>query len=241
MPRYVSDSSYLVVDHRLRAASTYVAGVAAGEKGVDEVFTALHGGSSLPPPIFEDPPRPEPGDLLSLQVARKRVGDHDNLVVTTRGTGRIGHSFPNAPSDLVQVWLALHVTNAAGEVVMDVGRDGPRGAPRLGHAFEDSNGQPIHDHRLWAIERVVDHGQIPSDATHEQSVELPGNVHGPLTVEAAWRYRRLDPGVAADLGETRNWLFPIVDLARVRADDLTAAGASSSSAAANPQSAGQAP
>ena len=232
MPRYVSDSSYLVVDHRLRAASTYVAGVAAGEKGVDEVLTALRGGSSLPPPIFEDPPRPEPGDLISLQVARKRVGDHDNLVVTTQGTGRIGHSFPNAPSDLVQVWLALHVTNAAGAVVMDVGRDGPRGAPRLGHAFEDSHGEPIHDHRLWAIERVVDHGHIPSDGTHEQTVELPGNVDGPLTVEAAWRYRRLDPGVAADLGESRNWLFPIADLARVRADNLTAAGASSS--AANP-------
>jgi hypothetical protein len=123
---------------------------------------------------------------------------------------------------------------------MDVGRDGPRGAPRLGHAFEDSHGQPIHDHRLWAIERVIDHGHIPSDGTHEQIVELPGNVDGPLTVEAAWRYRRLDPGVAADLGETRSWLFPIVDLARVRTDTLTAAG-TSSSAAANPQSAGQAP
>ena len=240
MPRYVSDSSYLVVDHRLRAASTYVAGVAAGEKGVDETLVSLRGGSSLPPPIFEDPPRPEPGDLLSLQIARKRVGDRDQIVVTTQGTGRIGHSFPNGPSDLIQVWLALHVQNTAGEVVLDVGRDGPRGAPRLGHAFEDSHGQPIHDHRLWAIERVVDHGHIPTDGRHEQLVPLPGHVDGPVTVEAVWRYRRLDPGVAADLGETRAWLLPIVDLARVRADNLVAAD-SSASAAANGQIAGQAP
>src|SRR5262249_1172108 len=50
MPRYISKGSYLVVAPRLRAASTYVTAVAAGQKGLEEVVAALHGRSSLPPP-----------------------------------------------------------------------------------------------------------------------------------------------------------------------------------------------
>lgn len=197
LPRRVEGEAYLTPDHRFRAASTYVARLAGGEPEEAAARAFLESG------------------VVELG-ARLVAGPAPALRVRIESPGRIGHSFPNAPTDLVQVWLAVRVEDASGSVLVDVGSDGPAGAPRLGHQFRDAQGVPIDDHRLWAVASVTDGGQVP--ALGELAVELPlparaASAAEPLRVRAAVRYRRADPAMVERLTGVAPAGLPIVTLA----------------------------
>ncbi len=219
--RYTSRELYLVVDHRFLAASTYVASVAGGAEAVNDVVATLHGEMPLAPVLLEQGvPRRESGPLLAMdvEIARDpRSGAAPSLVVSTRGTGRIGHSFPNGPTDLLQVWLEAEVIDSQGRKLLDVGAAGPDGAPRLGHVFLDADGAEIHDHRLWAVALVRDRGRVPTSGVHQIRLDLPAaDLALPLEVRAAWRYRRLDPELVAAVTGQPAPEIPIVSIAEVR-------------------------
>ncbi|MBK7975479.1 MAG: hypothetical protein IPK07_20085 [Deltaproteobacteria bacterium] len=197
MPRRVEGEAYLTPDHRFRAASTYVARFAGGEPEERATREFLESG------------------LVDL-AASLAPGPEPVLRVSIRSPGRIGHSFPNAPTDLVQVWLAARVEDAAGATLLDVGSDGPDGAPRLGHRFTDSHGATIDDHRLWAVASVADGGRVP--ALGDLAIDLPlprATTPGgsPLRLHVAIRYRRADPAVVERLTGARADGLPIVTIA----------------------------
>ena len=105
MPRQRDTATRLRTDHAMRAASTYVAGVAAGPQGIAEVIANLEGRAPSRPLSAFDAPHGPTGPLLDMQ-ARRRVRAGETVIeIRTRNTGRIGHSFPNGPTDLMQIWL----------------------------------------------------------------------------------------------------------------------------------------
>lgn len=201
MPRRVAGEAYLTPDHRFRAASTYVARLAGGDAEEAAARAFLESG------------------LVELD-ARVVPGPQPALRVVIRSPGRIGHSFPNAPTDLVQVWLAVRAETAAGAVLLDVGGGGPEGAPRLGHRFTDAAGAPIDDHRLWAITTITDDGQVAALGEHTIDLPLPATTVEPgedeeLHLRVALRYRRADPAVVERLTSGPAEGLPIVTIASI--------------------------
>ena len=195
MPRQRDTATRLRTDHAMRAASTYVAGVAAGPQGIAEVIANLEGRAPSRPLSAFDAPHGPTGPLLDMQ-ARRRVRAGETVIeIRTRNTGRIGHSFPNGPTDLMQIWLDATLRDGAGRTLLEVGRDGPEDGPRLGHRFIDDHGDTVLDHRLWEVASVVDLGHVPSTGMHVVRLRLPAGTDrgGPVQLTAAWRYRRLDP------------------------------------------------
>jgi hypothetical protein len=79
---------------------------------------------------------------------------------------------------------------------LDVGLPG---LLRLGATFEDAAGNPIRDHRLEDVTRVVETGLIPASGRHEVRVAIDAVAVLPLRVVAAWNYRRLNPDLIAGL------------------------------------------
>jgi hypothetical protein len=194
MSYFVSESAYLVADHRFSGGSTWLAERAGGQPSLDATLARLRGGG-----IVELAPRL----------------DGATLEVSSSLGPAIGHSFPNGPTDLIQVWLRARVTGADGRVLLDVGANGPAGAPRLGHEFQDSAGAVITDHRLHDVARVVDRGQVRPGAPHVEVLPLAEAPVGAIEVELAWMYRRLDPALAAELAGEELTL-PAVEIARYR-------------------------
>ncbi|MBI3784767.1 MAG: hypothetical protein HY270_15345 [Deltaproteobacteria bacterium] len=220
LPRYRSDGDeYQFADHRFLAASTYIAAIMPGEPArVADVVSTLRGhmptfGSPLDGGVAGDS-RP----LLEMTVERAPPDSQSTvLLVTTENRGRIGHSFPNGPTDLLEVWLSIRGVDATGRIIVDLGRDRPPGALRLGSTFEDAAGNPIHDHRLEDISRIVEHGTIPASGRFEVRVPIDGPAVFPVHVVAEWHYRRLNPEVVASLTGMELDL-PIVPIARFEGD-----------------------
>ncbi len=219
-----------IQDHRFVAASTYVAGVARGAAGVNEVVASLAAPGSVPPaegydydeaaPASAAPPDAGSAALLVMEAARVE----DSLVIRTRNSGQIGHIFPTGPTDLFQVWLSVRAADERGRVVIDVGSRGPEGAPALGDRLFDADGEMIHDHRLWAVDKVVDLGRIPVVGTHEVRLDggalecVDSSAACRFRVEAAWNYRRLDPSLVEALTGEPAPELPIVQVGKVSAE-----------------------
>ncbi len=216
LPRFVAEEAYPSADHGFRAVSTYVARVAGGPRAESAAAAVLRGAPAVSPSAAQDEVAgsSQARPLLDL-VVRLDSGEPRALSVETRSDGRIGHSFPNGPTDLIQVWLALRVTDASGHAIVDLGSSGPEGAPRLGHQLVDASGAPIEDHRLWDVDRLVGGGQIPPTGAHVMRIPLPaGEIAMPIRVEAEWRYRRLDPGLVKELTGSEAEGLPVVTIAR---------------------------
>ncbi len=219
-----------VHDHRFLAASTYVAAVSRGEEGVNEVVAALSGQTPLPPagrePFDEAalarqrPPQSTPGPLLVMEAELAP----DALVIRTRNSGQIGHDFPSGPTDLFQIWLSARVTDAGGRVALDVGSNGPDGAPQLGHRLRDADGELIQDHRLHAVHEVVEIGRVPVTGHHEVRLDRTALACEPTSescsfhLEAAWNYRRLDAALVERITGSAGPELPIVRVGSVTTD-----------------------
>jgi hypothetical protein len=139
---------------------------------------------------IDAPPSARPGARLDLTVR------------TTNGTH--AHPLPSGPLDMNELWLEASITDAAGTVLLTSGgvlADGtvePE-ARRLGGTLVDADGQPIRQHRIWRAARIENERLLPPDGsvTDVFSATIPSDVRGPLTVAARWRYRRIEPGLAA--------------------------------------------
>ena len=155
----------------------------------------LHGKKALTVAL-EVPRAVHPGAALALTVR------------TTNGTH--AHPLPSGPLDMNELWLEATVTDAGGAVLLTSGAllpDGrvEPGARRLGGTLVDAAGQPIRQHRIWRAARVENARFLPpdGDVTDAFSVPIPADARGPLTITARWRYRRIEPGLAAwMLGES---------------------------------------
>ncbi len=229
---------YVVTDHRFAAASTYVGRVAGGEAGeratigflearwvppegsvslesagVSDVDQLTHGYIAAP---VDSSGATEPVRLLEMNVRLVQDSARSWLRVETWNTGAIGHSFPNGPTDLIEVWLSIRATDMAGVVLVDQGSDGPQGAIRLGHRLLDARGEIVRDHRLWEVAQVVDLGRIPPEGTHTVDVPLSSSPSGAVEVEARWNYRRLDPAQVERLVGSVAEGLPILTVAAFR-------------------------
>ncbi len=219
-PRYLSSADYPVADHRFLAANTYLAGIAGGAEREAEVESVLTG--AAPPgraPLGGSAPAAASAaaPLLTIQVqlAPPGEGDASRVTIDVRNPGHIGHSFPNGPTDLLQVWLALRVVDAEGRTLIDDGWDGHPGSMRLGHELVGEDGAPIEDHRLWAVARVVDRGTVPVDGSLSRTVALTGVAPAlPVRAVAAVLYRRFDPALVSRLTHRPAPSLPIVTMAR---------------------------
>ena len=215
------EEGYTLIDHRFAAASTYVGRFGGGELGESAAVASLEGGW-LPPagsilptgtaagdakpygtvegPASVDVARATPPQtLLEMEIQRVASEAGSGLRIQTWNSGRIGHDFPNGPTDLIQVWLRILATDASGAILVDQGRDGPTDAIRLGHRLLDEAGREVAEHRLWEVREVVDRGRIPVRGRHTIDVPLPGHPVLPIRVEASWRYRRIDPALVEAL------------------------------------------
>ncbi len=216
-PRFLSSGDYSVADHRFLAANTYLAGLGGGKAQVAAVRATLEGDMPAAGLPVGDPVSSAERTGVSLLAIDARLDATDGatrVVIRTRSNGRIGHSFPNGPSDLLEVWLAVRVRDATGRVQLEDGWDGHPGTMRLGHELLDANGEELREHRLWAVRRVVDRGAVPPDGVLERAVALPdGDPALPLRVEVSMLYRRLDPELVERLTDASPPELPIVTLA----------------------------
>ncbi len=215
MPVYRNPFGLRVVDHRMLGASTYLARQAEGDAGLATMSEWLRGEARERARTGLDRPSHQSGPILDIATEIVGQPSQPRLRVRTRNSGRLGHSFPNGPTDLFDVWLSARVADRGGaRELLSIGESGPEGAPALGDRLRSANGDTITDHRLWDVERVEDLGRIPSDGDHTLELDLPAVLlEPPVEVHVAWHYRRLSAQRTEALTGTRVEL-PAIELAR---------------------------
>ncbi len=159
------------------------------------------------------------GGAVALELTARRV-DGALQVEASTTNHRAGHPFPIGPFDLNEVWLSVEVRDAAGAVVGSIGeldaerRVDPR-AHRLGARELQRGGEPLQHHRIWDVggledERVIAPRETVSDA---YVLPLPPDAAAPLTVRAAWRYRRANQDFTDWVFDGDGTTFPVHELA----------------------------
>jgi hypothetical protein len=117
-----------------------------------------------------------------------------------------GHNLPTGVTELRQMWLELNVTDAAGKsvyesgLVYDTGRFGVD-TISFGTVAGDDQGRPTY--KPWEMAQFLRKRTIPPKGVARESVSItvPGDLSGPLTIEARLLYRSAPPEVV-------EWLFP---------------------------------
>ncbi len=150
----------------------------------------------------------EKGDVgqhqaLWLRSAADLVGDVKpgstvELRINTTNAG-IEHHFPAAPLDLIDVWLDVELTDAAGRVLLRSGTVDDRGyvdstAHRLGGYVLDTSGKRLEFHRIWDVadEKIERHIALSESTVDTYPVTIPADVaRGNLELRARWNYRKL--------------------------------------------------
>jgi hypothetical protein len=151
------------------------------------------------------PPSVRAGETVPVQV-----------VVTSH---KVGHDFPTGPLDIIQSWIELTVTDAAGRTVFESGRVDAKGYLHEGaFIFKaegiDRQGNLIDKHNLWEMvgarfKRSLFPGYSdtaefsfacpsslaatePLPPKQQIDVPLPAGLVGPLKVHARLLYRKVD-------------------------------------------------
>ncbi|MGH2650127.1 MAG: tetratricopeptide repeat protein, partial [Actinomycetota bacterium] len=118
------------------------------------------------------------------------------VVIRNRKTG---HVFPGGTVDAFDVWVELKATDAAGKVIFWSGaaENGGTGAVEEGAHFYrayllDAHGNHINKRNAWAARSVLYNRTIPPGAadTAHFRLNVPGDVEGPITLEARVNYRK---------------------------------------------------
>jgi hypothetical protein len=173
-------------------------------------------------------------------------------------SNKVGHDYPTGPLDMIQSWVELRVTDAAGKVLFTSGERDQRNFLTPGtFLFKaepvDQYGNLIDRHNLWEMVGVryrrslfpgysdtVDYNVLcPSGAAEpaknrnnlEQQLKLPATLgQGKLHVEAILHYRKIDQFLLNYvMGEKSGLTAPVVDIARTSTDVcVTAKGDASS-------------
>lgn len=164
-----------------------------------------------------------PIEILAPQSVR--AGENVKFRVQVLNN-KVGHDFPTGPLDIIQAWIEVTVSDAAGRVLLRSGQlDEQRFIETGTFMFKaepvDRHGNLIDRHNLWEMvgvrfKRALFPGQTeqaryeflcsgltneaPETAAAEVSesleVSLPANVTGPLTIYARLRYRKVDQYLA---------------------------------------------
>ena len=157
-------------------------------------------------------------------------------------SNKVGHDYPTGPLDMIQSWVELHVTDAAGHVVFASGERDDRHFLKPGtFLFKaepvDQYGNLIDRHNLWEMVGVryrrslfpgysdtVDYSVLcpsgapgkPSQSSAPQTIKIPAlAATGRLHVEAVLHYRKIDQFLLNYvMGEKSGLTAPVVDVAR---------------------------
>ena len=155
------------------------------------------------------------GPVLAVDVSAERDG-HEVLVTVTSRNTRSAHPFPIGPFDLQEVWQEVSLTDGQGREVVRVGAPDPDGrlpadAHRLGGIEWQRDGQPLQGHRIWDVSRISDVRQVRPGrgVTDQYRIAVPLDAPAPLTVEATWSLRRVNPEFAARAFPGEDVRFPI--------------------------------
>ena len=157
----------------------------------------------------------EGGGLLQVTVDAARAGETLHVTVGTTNH-RAQHPFPIGPFDLQEVWQEVSLTDGQGREVVRVGAPDPDGrlpadAHRLGGIEWQRDGQPLQGHRIWDVSRISDVRQVRPGrgVTDQYRIAVPLDAPAPLTVEATWSLRRVNPEFAARAFPGEDVRFPI--------------------------------
>jgi hypothetical protein len=207
-----------------------------GETQVPEIAAKWANGPSVPVQIVA-PKTAKPGESVAVQV-----------VVTSN---KVGHDFPTGPLDIIQSWVELTVTDAAGAVVHESGRVDAKGYLKEG-AFifkaegVDRQGNLIDKHNLWEMvgarfKRSLFPGYSdtaefqfacptalaktePLPPTREIAVPVPATASGRLTVRARLLYRKVDQTLIDFVFPGKGLTAPITEVSRDEATIDVGAG-----------------
>jgi hypothetical protein len=156
------------------------------------------------------------GGAVSVSIEAERKEEQSLSLKVSSSNLRAGHPFPIGPFDLNEVWQEVRIVDTSGQELFHVGgldenlRVDPN-AHQLGAEELDRDGKPIQHHRIWEIAAVVERHQIPQGGTvhHLYTVELPTNVDGPIQIEVAWNYRRVNQDFADWVYDSDGTTFPV--------------------------------
>jgi hypothetical protein len=147
------------------------------------------------------------GDLTSaatLMITATRALDSQELIVQAQVSNvGAGHSLPTGAVELEQLWLALEVRDADGNLLFASGQvdeygDPVEGSVTFGVAWLDADGRPTE--RLWEAATIARDNRIPAGgaATKEFRMNPPPEASLPLRISATLR-RRAASGYLASL------------------------------------------
>lgn len=99
------------------------------------------------------------------------------LLVKVTNSGA-GHNLPTGVADLRQVWLAVTVTNEAGEVVFESGKIDEHGfldpsVVTFGTKLGDGKGNPVLFHHIARAREILSDTSIPAGETREVKYVVP--------------------------------------------------------------------
>lgn len=177
---------------------------------------------------------------LALDVPRSTRPGAPLKVRAVLTSNKVGHDFPTGPLDLIQSWVELRVSDAAGNVVYESGHlDGKGLIPPGSFMFKaepvDRYGNLIDRHNLWEMVGVryrrslfpgysdVAEYQLacPGTATGNAPVReltVPGSASvGPLQIEARLQYRKIDQYLVDFLFPGKGLSSPVTTIATARA------------------------
>jgi hypothetical protein len=159
------------------------------------------------------------GGAVALTVRAERTATGLRVVTDTHNH-RAGHPFPIGPFDLHEHWQEVVVTDADGAVLFHRGGLGEDlrvdpDAHRLGAVELDRSGKPLEHHRIWDLAGLEAERQIPRGGTVEDvyDIPLPPDATGPLTVHAAWRFRRANQDFVDWVFDGDGTTFPVHEMA----------------------------
>lgn len=186
------------------------------------------------------------GPTVALEiVAPPSVRPGEEATVRALVTSnKVGHDFPTGPLDIIQSWLEVIATDAAGREVFASGKVDAKGFIQEG-AFlfkaegVDRAGNLIDRHNLWEMvgarfrrslfPGVTDSGEfrfacpsalsrtLPAPPGGEVSIPVGEGVRGPITVKARLRYRKVDQTLIEYLYPGQGITAPVTDMAKAEA------------------------
>ena len=225
--RFIGANQWLPLLHDLPGASEQVRLTEEWLKGetlIPEIASKWVEGPAVPIQLVV-PASVRGGDSVPVQV-----------VVTSH---KVGHDFPTGPLDIIQSWIELTVTDAAGRTVFESGRVNDKGYLSEGaFIFKaegiDRQGNLIDKHNLWEMvgarfKRSLFPGYSdtaefsfacpsslaatePLPPKQELSVPIPQGVTGPLKVHARLLYRKVDQTLIDFVFPGKGLTAPITEL-----------------------------
>jgi hypothetical protein len=179
-----------------------------------------------------------PVELVTPATARPGETVPVQVVVTSN---KVGHDFPTGPLDIIQSWVEVTVTDAAGATVYESGRIDEKGYLHEGaFIFKaegiDRQGNLIDKHNLWEMvgarfKRSLFPGYSdtaefrfacptalaktePLPPAQQFQVPVPASAGGPLKVTARLLYRKVDQTLIDFVYPDKGLTAPITEVSR---------------------------